>query len=147
MPLNYLVFKDVGWVTPELPRGFYTTTSRVEYSPEKVNENDTIVSESNWQGEHCNRKQTHDGPLPCVDDDDDVIIMGQYAPLEEDHADDEDEPITILQPQYMHVFRMFGQESKPTTALVKIMCHHNTFERLPCDGASMLDCHRAHLLQ
>ena len=27
--------RDTGWVTPEIPRGFFTTTSSVQYSPEE----------------------------------------------------------------------------------------------------------------
>ena len=27
--------RDTGWVTPEIPRGFFTTTNRVHYSPEE----------------------------------------------------------------------------------------------------------------
>ena len=27
--------RDTGWVTPEIPRGFFTTTNRVQYSPEE----------------------------------------------------------------------------------------------------------------
>ena len=32
---GYSSERDTGWVTPEIPRGFFTTTNRVQYSPEE----------------------------------------------------------------------------------------------------------------
>ncbi|KAE8821739.1 hypothetical protein D1007_00147 [Hordeum vulgare] len=80
--------RDTGWVTPEIPRGFFTTTNMVQYSPEE----DFFHEEE------------------VVKDGDDVTIMweGTHQHNDEDE-DDEDEPITVLNLEYKHEFTTFGQ--------------------------------------
>jgi len=80
--------RDTGWVTPEIPRGFFTTTNRVQYSPE----------EDFFQEEDV------------VEDDDDVTFVWEGTHQRDDEEDDdEDEPITVLNPEYKHEFTTFGQ--------------------------------------
>ena len=54
--------RETGWVTPEIPRGFFTTTNRVQYSPE----------EDFFQGEEV------------VEDDDDVTFIWEGTHRQED---------------------------------------------------------------
>ena len=85
---GYSSERDTGWVTPEIPRGFFTTTNRVQYSPREdfSQEEDVVEGDDDvtfvWEGTHQR------------DDEDD---------------DDEDEPITVLNPEYKHEFTTFGQ--------------------------------------
>ncbi|KAE8805058.1 hypothetical protein D1007_18902 [Hordeum vulgare] len=78
----------VGWITPEILRGFFTTTNRVQHSPEE----DLLQEEE------------------ADEDRDDVSIMweGTHQHNDEDD-DDEDEPITVLKLEYKHEFTTFGQ--------------------------------------
>ena len=80
--------RDTGWVTPEIPRGFFTTTNRVQYSPQEDFSQEEDV----------------------VEDDDDVTFVWEGTHQRDDEDDDdEDEPITVLNPEYKHEFTTFGQ--------------------------------------
>ena len=85
---GYSSDRDTGWVTPEIPHGFFTMTNRVQYSPQEdfSQEEDVVEGDDDvtfvWEGTHQR------------DDEDD---------------DDEDELITVLNPEYKHEFTMFGQ--------------------------------------
>ncbi|KAE8813228.1 hypothetical protein D1007_09618 [Hordeum vulgare] len=80
--------RETGWVTPEMPRGFFMTTKRVDYSPDE----DFFEEE---EGD---------------EDGDDVTIMWEGAHQHNDEDDDDDdEPITVLKPEYKHELTTFGQ--------------------------------------
>ena len=82
-------YGNTGWITLEIPRGYFNTTSRLPYSPEE----DFVQEEE------------------AVEDGDDVKFMWEgthQRQQDDDDDDDDDEPITVLKPEYTHEFTTFG---------------------------------------
>ena len=84
-----------GWITPEIPRGFFNTTNRTAYSVEQDIED---------KDENSEAKSTRD------EEDDDLVYMGEHAQQNDDEDDDEEQLITVMQPRYTRVFETFGQQ-------------------------------------
>jgi len=85
---------DGAWKTPDIPRGFFNTTSRTVYS-----------AEENVEGEDEDRIH-HDKQ---DEEDDDLVYMGEHAQRDNDDDDNEEQPITVMQPRYTDVIETFGQ--------------------------------------
>ena len=97
-----------GWITPEIPRGFFNTTNRTAYSVEEDVEDKDENSEPNIirDGEGSETKNPQDEE----EDDDDLVFMGEHAQKDDEEDDDEEQIITVMQPRYTRVFETFGQQ-------------------------------------
>ena len=72
------------WKTPDIPRGYFNTTSRTVYS-----------TEENVEGEDEDRIH-HDKQ---DEEDDDLVYMGEHAQRDDDYDDNEEQLITVMQPR------------------------------------------------
>ena len=98
-PLNCVGREEwemAGWITPEIPRGFFNTTNRTAYSVEE-----------DVEGKDENREAKS---TQYEEDDDDLVFMGEHAQQDDDEDDDEEQIITVMQPRYTRVFETFGQQ-------------------------------------
>src|SRR3954471_24185473 len=82
------------WITPEIPRGFFNTTNRTVYSTEE-----DVEDEDENGIEHSEQDE----------EDDDLVYMGEHAQRDNDDDDNEEQPITVMQPRYTEVIETFGQ--------------------------------------
>ena len=86
-PLNCVEKEEwemAAWKTPDIPRGFFNTTSRTVYS-----------TEENVEGEDEDR--IHNGKRD--EEDDDLVYMGEHAQRDDDDDDNEEQLITVMQPR------------------------------------------------
>ena len=62
-------------------------------------------TEENVEGEDEDR--IHNGKQD--EEDDDLVYMGEHAQQDNDDDDNEEQPITVMQPRYTDVIETFGQ--------------------------------------
>ena len=109
-PLNCVGREEwemAGWITPEIPRGFFNTTNRTAYSVEEDVEDKDENSEPKItrDGEGSEAKSAQD-----EEEDDDLVFMGEHVQKDDEEDDDEEQIITVMQPRYTRVFETFGQQ-------------------------------------